>query len=204
MSGSTEALSIVAAAATTVQAGALVALHILPTGYDPVHDAVSDYGVGRYRAGFWVQVVAGGLGCLALAGALDNLHPFTPTLVVAMLVVTAVSRFAIPFFPTDQGDSRFATVPGTIHMSLAILSFGGITVAATSLWSTLHRYPVWHRYESLLTILSWVILGSVIALTVALRAPGLKRHFGLYERLFYLSSIAWIMIVAIKLARVAS
>jgi hypothetical protein len=204
MSSSVEILSITAAVAATVQAGALVTLHVLPTGYDPVRDAVSDYGVGQYRSWFWVQVVAGGIGCLALAAGLDRLHPFTPTLVVVMLVVTAVSRFAIPFFATDQGGNRFATVPGTTHMVLAVLSFGGLTVAATSLWSTLHRYGIWHRYESLLTIIPWVMLGSVIALTVALRAPRLKRHFGVYERLFYVSSIAWIMIVAIKLARVPS
>jgi hypothetical protein len=41
-----EAFSIVAALATVLQACALVALHFLPTGYDPVGDAVSDYGVG--------------------------------------------------------------------------------------------------------------------------------------------------------------
>ena len=41
-----EAFSIVAALATAVQAGALIVLHLLPTGYNPVRDAVSDYGVG--------------------------------------------------------------------------------------------------------------------------------------------------------------
>lgn len=44
-----EAFSIIAALATVVQAVALVVLHLLPTGYDPVRDAVSDYGVGPYR-----------------------------------------------------------------------------------------------------------------------------------------------------------
>ena len=37
-----EAFSIVAALATAVQATALVMLHLLPTGYNPVRDAVSD------------------------------------------------------------------------------------------------------------------------------------------------------------------
>ena len=48
-----EALSIVAAIATAAQTGALIALHLLPTGYNPVRDAVSDYGIGRYRFLFW-------------------------------------------------------------------------------------------------------------------------------------------------------
>jgi hypothetical protein len=72
-----EAFSIVAALATAVQAVALIVLHLLPTGYNPVRDAVSDYGVGPYRGWFWLQAVAGGVGCLALGIALAQLHPFT-------------------------------------------------------------------------------------------------------------------------------
>jgi len=203
MNGSIEGLSVAAAIATAIQAGALIVLHVLPTGYNPVRDAVSDYGVGRYRAWVWVQVLAGGIGCLALAGALNKLKPFTPTSVAVALLVTGLTRLAVPFFATDQGKSRFQTVHGTIHMLLAFFSFGGITYAATSLWSTLHKYPEWHRYNSVLTTLGWLILASVIAIVAALCLPRLKRHFGVYERLFYVFSIAWIMIVAIKLARVA-
>jgi carotenoid cleavage dioxygenase len=41
-----EAFGIAAALATAVQVRALIVLHLLPTGYNPVRDAVSDYGVG--------------------------------------------------------------------------------------------------------------------------------------------------------------
>ena len=44
-----EAFSIAAAPATAVQRRALIVLHLLPTGYNPVRDAVSDYGVGHSR-----------------------------------------------------------------------------------------------------------------------------------------------------------
>ena len=104
-----EASSIIAALATAVQAVALIMLHLLPTGYNPVRDAVSDYGVGPYRGWFWLQAIAGGVGCLALGIALAQLHPFTPTQVVVALIVTAGARFLIPFFATDQGGSRFQT-----------------------------------------------------------------------------------------------
>ena len=79
---------------------------MLHTDYNPVRGAVSDYGVGRYRGWFWLQAVAGGLGCLALGIALAQLHPFTPTQVVVALIVTAAARALIPFFATDQGGSR--------------------------------------------------------------------------------------------------
>jgi hypothetical protein len=45
----TEAFSIAAAPATAVQGRALIVLHLLPTGYNPVRDAVSDYRVGHSR-----------------------------------------------------------------------------------------------------------------------------------------------------------
>ncbi len=148
-----EAFSIAAALATAVQAVTLIVLHLLPTGYNPVRDAVSDYGVGPYRGWFWLQAVAGGLGCLALGIALAELHPFTPTQVVVALIVTAGARFLIPFFATDQQGNRFQTLHGTVHMILAVIAFGGLVWAATGLWSTLRHYPAWNGAEGALTII---------------------------------------------------
>jgi hypothetical protein len=197
----TETLSILAACFAAVQVAALVELHLLPTGYNPVRDAVSDYGVGRYRGWFWLQVLAGGLSCLFLAIALNQLHPFTPTSAVVGLIVAAVARFLIPFFATDQGGNRFATLHGTVHMILAVLAFGGLIWAATDLWGTLQHYPSWHGAQGVLTIVPWIMLGSVIAVVLAIRGPRLHPFFGFFERLFYVSSFVWFFVVAIDLAR---
>jgi len=196
-----ETLGIVAAAFAAVQVLALIVLHVLPTGYDPVRDAVSDYGVGPYRIWFWLQVVAGGLACVFLAIALAQLQPFTPVQPVIALLVTAVARFLIPFFATDQGGDRFQTAHGVVHMILAVLAFGGLVWAAGSLWSTVKHYPSWHGAEGLLTIVPWVMLGCVIAVVLAIRRPNLKPFFGVFERLFYLSSFIWFFTVAVELAR---
>jgi hypothetical protein len=61
----------------------------------------------------------------------------------------------------------------------------------------------WHSVKGWLTALPWVMTGAAIGILLALRAPRLKRRFGLIERLFYLSSIAWFFIVSIELARIA-
>ena len=167
----TEAFSIGAAVATVLQACVLVTLHFLPTGYDPVRDAVSDYGVGPYRGWFWLQAMAGGVACLAVGIALAQLHPFTPTQAVVALIVTAAARFLIPFFATDQHGSRFQTAHGIIHMILAVIAFGGLVWAATGLWSTLRHYPAWQRAEGALTIIPLIMLGSVIAVVLAIRGP---------------------------------
>ena len=61
-----QTLGIVAAVATAAQAGALIALHVLPTGYNPRRDAVSDYGIGRFEPGFGRRPSPVVLACLAL------------------------------------------------------------------------------------------------------------------------------------------
>ena len=126
------------------------------------------------------------------------------TQVVVALIVTAVARFLIPFFATDQGESRFQTPHGIIHMILAVLAFGGLVWAAMGLWATLKHYPAWHGAKAFLTIVPWVMLGSVIAVVLAIRGPRLKPFFGAFERLFYLSSLAWLLVVSIDLARISS
>lgn len=199
----TEALAVAAIVAITVQVGALIALHLLPTGYHPIHDAISDYGIGRFRSVFWLHVVAGGVAGLALAVGLARLHPDRPGLTVAMLVVAALARFLLPAFPTDQGGDRFQTRKGIIHMILAIAAFTAVAVAASTIWGALQHDPGWQGHRGLLNVLQWAITATAIATAVALRGPRLKRIFGVFERLFEVTWVAWVYVVAIQLARVA-
>jgi hypothetical membrane protein len=193
----------VAIVATAVQTIALVALHLVRTGYNPRVDAVSDYGIGRYRGLFWAQAVAGGVAGFALAIALSDARPSIPSLVIAMLVISGIARLLIPVFPTDQNGNRFQTVRGTIHMLLAIVIFASLIIAASKLGSTVEHRPAWHGVKGWLTTLPWVMTGAAVGVLLALRAPNLKRIFGLIERLFYVSAIAWFFIVSIQLARIA-
>jgi hypothetical protein len=195
------AFGVVALLGVSLQAVLLVTLHVLPTKYDTVHDAISDYGVGAYRRYFWAQLVAGGSACIALAVSLGSLHPYVPTLAVVMLVANGAARFLMPAFPTDQSGSRFQTARGTVHMVLAIVAFGGVAAAATSLGGLLDRYAEWEGVKGLVDTLGWVVLTGAIACALALFAPRLKRIFGLIERLFTASVIVWIGVLSIELIR---
>jgi hypothetical protein len=62
----------------------------------------------------------------------------------------------------------------------------------------------WHGAKAFLTIVPWIMLGSVIAVLLSLRGPRLKPFFGAFERLFYLSSLAWLFVVSIDLARIST
>jgi hypothetical protein len=198
-----ETLSYVAAVAMAISAVALIALHLLPTGYDPIRDAVSDYAIGRYRAGFWLFAVAGAVSGFALAIALARSDPTKPTLAIAMLLLSGAARLLVPLFPTDQSGSRFQTLKGTIHMVLAVAIFASIAVAASNLGGTLGHEHSWQTVKGLVDgWLPWVITGTAIATGLAIVGPRLKRIFGLIERSYYVSSIAWFLVVSIELARI--
>jgi hypothetical protein len=89
-------------------------------------------------------------------------------------------------------------------MILAIVVFASLTIAASELTGTLEHEADWHEVKSLLVILPWAMTGSAIGIVLALGAPRPKMIFGLIERLFYLASIAWFLVVSIELARIAS
>ena len=198
-----QTLSIIAAVAMAISTGALLLLHLLPTGYNPIRDAVSDYAIGRYHAVFWTFTTAGAVSGLALAIALARSYPAKPTLTVAMLLLSAAARVLIPVFPTDQSGSRFQTPEGTIHMVLAVTIFASVAVAASNLGDTLGHEPAWHSVHGLVDgWLPWVITATATATGLAIIGPRLKRIFGLIERSYYLSSITWFFVVSIELARI--
>jgi hypothetical protein len=193
--------AVLALLAVSVQAGLLVTLHVLPTKYDPVHDAISDYGVGQYRGYFWAQLVAGGCACVALAASLASLRPYVPTFVIVMLIANAAARFLMPAFPTDQSGSRFQTFTGTVHMVLAFVAFGAVAAAATTLGGMTSHYAEWHSVKDLIVILGWVVLVGAIACALAIVGPRLNRIFGLIERFFTASVIVWLAVMSIELVR---
>ncbi len=59
------------------------------------------------------------------------------------------------------------------------------------MWSTLRHYPAWNGAEGALSVIPWIMLGSVIAVVLAIRGSRLKPFLGVFERLFYVSSITW-------------
>ena len=141
-----ETFSIVTGVAIGVQTIALlIALHLLPTGYDPRIDAVSDYGIGKYRGLFWTQALAGAVGCFTLAVALGDAKPSMPTEAIVLLVIAGLARlFLFLSFRPIKTAVGGRPCPGRSNMILAILIFAAIIFAASKLGSTLEHRPAWH------------------------------------------------------------
>jgi hypothetical protein len=195
-------LGALAAAAFATAAITLVWVDLLPTGQRPVRDAVSDYGAGTYRLFYSVVVVSLGLGAVLLLVALGRATDVASGGLI-WLGVYAVSRIAIAFFPTDL-EGRPVTATGRVHLALAAAAFTAVAFAAADLTPNLMDEPGWDGVSGLIGALRWaIVITAVGTLLTRVVLPLRQRVFGLVERLLYASSIAWLAVVAVELARVA-
>jgi hypothetical protein len=166
----------------------LIALHVLPTGLDPVRYAVSDYGWTRYHLGYRAMVLLQGAGAILIAVGLGQ---ETDVSSLGWLYAYGVARLLISGFMTDREPEsrRSLTLTGRIHMLLAGTAFASIAVAASHL--------DWTGKPAVLGPLGWLVTATAIATGAAIVLPALRRvAFGLIERAFYASAIAWLLVVA--------
>lgn len=181
MTATAAALSLVFTAACVA---CLAYLHLAPTGYSPLRNAVSEYGVGPYARWYRLQAACAGVaaGLLALAIRHDRR-------IAVLLVVFMLARLAITRFPTDLIGATERTRTGGVHVLLAAAAFVSICWAASKLPRTDGGRPV----------LGYVATVGLVGTWLALRT-GLRPVVGLLERLFYVGMLAWLTVVAVGLA----
>jgi hypothetical membrane protein len=178
-------------AGSAICLASILILHLLPTGYDPMRNAVSDYGVGKYRVWHRTAVLSLAVSGLAMAIASSGTVKPESNLVVGLLVIFAVARAAIPFFPTDI-EGQPLTTRGRVHWGLAIISFASLAFAAG-----------FYEGTSLDDAIGWVVVAAVCLLLVSLLLPRFRKAFAVLERAFYFSMICWFFITGIELALLA-
>jgi Protein of unknown function (DUF998) len=168
----------------------LVYLHLAPTGYSPLRNAVSEYGVGRYASWYRAQVACAGVAAALLAAALARGLSPLPRRVVVLLFVFALARVAIGWFPTDLIGATSRTRTGAIHVALAVAAFASATAAGIALKRPEHGQPA----------LGWAMAVCAVGTMLAFRRPALRPFAGLIERGFYVAMLAWLILVAARLA----
>jgi hypothetical protein len=117
-------LALVSLAAILGYLAILAALHVLPSGYDPIRHAVSDYAVGRYGHLFRIGLRVSSVGVLALAfGLIAGVgSPPLAARDLVFLMLVPVARVGMTLLPTDlEGEPLTRT--GVAHYVLAILAF---------------------------------------------------------------------------------
>ncbi len=177
----------------------VVALHFLPTGYSPLTEAVSDYGVGAYAAWMDAAFLGLGVGTVALAFALTRLVPsFGPGRIgVVLLGAAGVCIFGTGFFPTDLEGSPAATM-GIVHSLLSGVAFFALIFGSFLVSRSFRRVDVLSPFYRSSLVLSIAI---VVAFLTALPFGSLFGYLGVGERIFILTFYAWLLLTALRVAR---
>jgi uncharacterized protein DUF998 len=171
-------------------------LHLEPTGLSPIRNAVSQYGITTFKAGYRVATIAFGVAGLALAVGIEQAFKGNgPVVVVILLVIFAITRAVISWFPMDApGEDRTST--GRAHGLLAIGAFGSASIAALRLASVLTHADRWKSLAPVSQALGWAMLACLLGLAISRSFPVVRARFGAIERGFYLSAIAWFAVFA--------
>jgi hypothetical protein len=192
-------------AATVVALAALAALHVLPTGLSPLRNAVSHYGITRFRLGYRVLTVSMGVAGLAAAVAVGATMPpgFRRGAVIVLLAAFGVARLVISWFPMDvPGVERSRT--GAIHGLLAVLTFVSAGLAAAELGRLLRHADgagtlAVTGFADIVVVIGWVLVVAIVATMVTVRAPDLRRWFGVAERGIYVGMFALLISIGVEL-----
>lgn len=199
----TEILAIGAAACFIAAVLVLVRAHLLPTGYDAMRDAISDYGVGAYHRYYRAMMLLLGLGTALLVIALAR-DTEAQNLGLAFLGAYAAARLGIAFFMTDLPGTP-VTSAGRVHVVLAAVAFTAIAFGAADVTGAIDGSPGWSggvagvlRFES-----KAVGLTAALTLVCFLVPLARQRVFGLVERMLYVASAAWLITASIHLATLA-
>jgi hypothetical protein len=183
---------------TAVAVASLVVLHIVPPGLSPVRNAVSHYGITRYRAWYRALTISMAVAGFAAAVGLAIGLRGNAGVVAALVVIFAISRAVISWFPMDEPDTP-RTPTGSAHGILAIITFTAITLAALRLSQLLDRTGQWGSTAPALCGLAWFLIAGLAAMIFTGRVAQRKGFFGAAERGFYLGTLAWLAVVGAML-----
>lgn len=196
--------NIATIATTTIAYFALiiVALHFLRPDYDPIALPTSFYAVGPYAFLMTSAFFSMSLASFALVIGLylGTTRQARSRAGLGLLTIWAVGVLIAMTFPIGLPGAG-PTIPGTIHRINGPLVFFCVTIGAILVswrfkqdenWSSLHRVAL---------VLSLVMLAAFIGTAVgAATESGLA---GLAQRIDLAALVAWMLLVAARLRRVA-
>ncbi|HMK91812.1 MAG TPA: DUF998 domain-containing protein [Thermoleophilia bacterium] len=189
-------LPAVAAGSVLYFIGDLAVQHVLRPSYDPVRAFVSAFVVGRYGSLQVVAFIALAIGLLCLAVGLRRALPTSMWLRagVTLLLICAAATTVAAIFVTDLPGAA-ATASGIVHGvagDIGYLALVGAMIATSLHFAGDQRWRRLFGWCAGLALLSVVMLAAMFLTLDTIIA-------GLTQRLFGLSTFAWVLLVSIAL-----
>jgi hypothetical membrane protein len=183
---------------------AVLALHVLQPGLNPLDDAVSYYVHGKSGWLLTVGLIALGFGSLCLVFGLDRTTGGRWATTGRWLVgVWAVGVLLAGVFPADPPGhwNEPPSLPGMIHGNAAILAILVLPLGALCLARSFRHDQRWRRDASLLLVLAVAAAISLILFMASLVPvfvrPGPPILLGLSERILLVTYSAWLAAVGV-------
>jgi hypothetical protein len=178
----------------------LAALHFLRTDVNPMVEPVSNYAVGAYGFLSTAANIGSGLAALALTLGLylSIASPGRSRVGLFLLGLFGVSELLAAIFPIDVGAQ--ATTIGTIHNIVGNIAFFGFLAAVILLSWSMGKDEQWRSIRRPALALALVVLGMAV-LTIVSANIGIG--FGVGQRLFNVTSMGWMLLVALRLRSMA-
>lgn len=169
-----------------------VAVHLLPTGLNPVRDYVSQYHLTRYRPWIAISTLAAGVAGIAAIVALTAMVGEAAVVSDVLLGVFVLARLVIPFRRMDPPGTPTTSV-GRLHNVLAFAAFGAAVAVGFTAGGALHDagFPSLATASTICGAIGAVgAVGLLVGLLVRRRAAA-----GLFERVIYLGFFAWFVLL---------
>ena len=178
----------------------IAALHFLRTDVNPIVEPVSNYAVGAYGFLSTAANIGSGLAALALTLGLylSIASPGRSRVGLFLLGLFGVSELLAAIFPIDVGAQ--ATTIGTIHNIVGNIAFFGFLAAVILLSWSMGKDEQWRSIRRPALALALVVLGMAV-LTIVGANIGIG--FGVGQRLFNVTSMGWMLLVALRLRSMA-
>ena len=180
---------------------ALIVLHFIEPGYNPLSRTISEYAVGQYGFVMTSAFFARGLALLALAiGLYQGVSPpGRSSAGIVLLCLSGVATLVTGIFRTDL-KGALQTTSGNIHIIAALVTYIGLAAAFILLSQRFRHDPQWKSFRGLALALA---LAALVGLVVFLGASGTELA-GLFQRIYTLLFLIWLLLTASRLRSIAS
>ena len=180
----------------------IIALHFLPTGYNPLNSPTSAYAVGRYGFLMRIAFVSMSIGSLALLMGLykgiSKSARSKPGLI--LLGVWGVGVLIAMLFPIAP-DGTPSTIANTVHRVNGPIVFLCLTISSILVSSSFRRDDNWRTLYRKALGLSIIMLFGFISTGVSVATE--SGFEGLCQRFFLIVFSTWFIIVTIRLRRIS-
>jgi len=176
---------------------ALLALHVLPTGINPVTQLISDYANGSFAYLQALAFIAWGIGWFALAvGLHEVIRSGRAVFAQVLFGIGALAISVNAIIPCDPGCAN-TTAAGMLHSVLAFPFFFGVLGGILLLDKPFKQDPRWQSFQPMSFIVSVVLVVAVIAFFV-IRATNLP-FSGIGQRVDLAVIMLWFLLTANQL-----